>query len=116
RLRGNVRLCRSLLAFHYAHDVFLAHHQQLIALHPHGLPGVFAEQHAVADLDLDRHELAFLAELALAHRHDFALIGFLRRGIRDDDAGSGFLLLVETLDDYAVVQWTDFHCDSLNGV
>src|SRR2546422_11752578 len=64
---------------------------------------------AVSDLDVERHELAFVGPLSLADRRDLALVGLLGRGVRDDDAGRGLLLLVKTLDDYAIVQRTDFH-------
>src|SRR3989442_2459908 len=50
------RFAGGLCPFDDAHDVFLAHHEELIALHPHGLPGVLAEQHPVADLDKYRSE------------------------------------------------------------
>src|SRR5206468_5614122 len=80
-----------------------------IALHPDGLPRVFSEQHPVSDLDVERHELAFVGPLSLADRRDLALVGLLGRGVRDDDSGRGLLLLVKTLDDYPIVQRTDFH-------
>jgi len=78
-------------------------------------PGIFSEQHAVADFHVNWDQLAVIGELALADRHDLPLVGLLRRGVGDDDARGGLLLLVETLDDYAIVQWTDFHRDSFEG-
>src|SRR5207244_13557768 len=77
--------------------------EKLIALHPDGLPRIFSEQHPISDLDVERHELAFVGPLSLADRRDLALVGLLGRGVRDDDAGRGLLLLVKTLDDYAIV-------------
>src|SRR5437879_6566 len=47
--------------------------------------------------------LAFVGPLSLADRRDLALVGLLGRGVRDDDAGRGLLLLVKTLDDDAIV-------------
>src|SRR5256714_8523265 len=38
---------------HDGHDVFFAHHQQLVAVDLHGRAGVLAEEHLVADLDVD---------------------------------------------------------------
>src|ERR1051325_1452527 len=66
-----------LVAFDHAHDVFLAHHEELIALDLDGLARVLAEQHAVADLDVDRNQLAQIVFLALADGDDLALVGFL---------------------------------------
>src|SRR5205085_10462666 len=68
----------------------------------------FAEQHAVADLEVDRDQLAGLVAAARAHRGDFALRGLFLGGIRNDDAALGFLFGVDTLDHDAVVQGTEF--------
>src|SRR5258706_1865523 len=93
----------------YAHDVFLSHHEKFIAFHPHRLARVLAEQHSVADLDVNLDELAVIVFLALADSDDFDLVWLLRSRVWNDDAGGGFLLLVEALDDHAIMQWTDFH-------
>src|SRR5688500_9734643 len=45
--------CDADLDFDHAHDVFFAHHEQFFAFDFHGLAGVFAEKHAVADFDVD---------------------------------------------------------------
>src|SRR6266513_748040 len=99
------RLC----AFDDAHDVFLAHHEQLVTLDLDGLPGVLAEQHSVAGLDVERDQLARVILLALAHGDDLALVGLFGGGVRDDDSTCGPALLFDALDDHAVVQRTDFH-------
>jgi hypothetical protein len=49
--RKSGRSYRSGLSFDDGHDVFLAHHEQFFAVDLDGLPGVLAEQNAVADLD-----------------------------------------------------------------
>ena len=74
------RACGSV-AFDHAHDVFLAHDEEFIALHLHGLAGILAEQHLVAGLDVERDQLAVVVLLALADGDDFALVGFLGRGV-----------------------------------
>src|SRR5580698_153069 len=51
---------RGLLAFHDGHDVFLAHHNQFVAVHLHFGPAVLAEQNLVADFDVQRANLAVL--------------------------------------------------------
>src|SRR3989475_3571705 len=99
------RLC----AFDDAHDVFLAHHEKFVALDLDGLPGVFAEQHSVAGLDVERDQLARVILLALAHGDDLALIRLLGGGVRNDDSTCGPALLFDALDDHAVMQRTDFH-------
>src|SRR5687768_12580468 len=49
---------RGRLGLDHAHEVFLAHHEQFLTFHLHRLPGVLAEQHLVADLDVERNQLA----------------------------------------------------------
>src|SRR5438309_12084232 len=92
-----------LCAFDYAHDVFLAHHEELIALHLHGLAGVLAEQDPVADLDVNRDQLALVIFLALAHGDDLALVRFFGGGIGNHDATGRLALLFDALDDHAVM-------------
>src|SRR5665213_579431 len=91
------------------HDVFFAHHEQLIAVDLDGGARVFAEEHLVADLEVDRAHLAVVVLLAGTDGEHFALVGFLGGGVGDDDAGSGFALLFQALDDHAIVQRTQFH-------
>src|SRR5689334_25227165 len=59
-------------AFDYAHDVFLAHDEELFAFDLHRLAGILAEQDLVADLHVQRDELPLVVFLALAHRNHFA--------------------------------------------
>src|ERR1700730_18243533 len=66
--------------------------------------GPFAEQHAVADLDVDRDQLAGLVAAARAHCRDFALRGLFLGGVGNDDAAFGLLFGVDTLDHDAVMQ------------
>src|SRR5439155_9276695 len=99
-------------AFDDAHDVFLAHHEELIALDLHGLARILAEEDAVADLDVDRNHLALVVLLALAYGDDLALVGFLGGGVGNDDAPGGLALFLDALDDHAVMQRTDFHAVS----
>src|SRR5688500_18935028 len=97
------------MAFDDAHDVFLAHHEELIAFDLYGLAGILAEQHAVADLDVDRDQLAVVVLLALADGDDLALVGFLGGGVGDDDATGGLTLFLNALDDHAIMKRADFH-------
>ena len=69
-----------------AEDFFLAHNQKLLAVFLDLGDGVLAEQNAVASLDVQRKDLAFVVGLALANSNDFAFLGFLLGAIRDDDS------------------------------
>src|SRR6187455_1788647 len=94
------------LSVHDGHDVFLAHHEDLVAFDANRGARVLAEQDLVADFHVDRDDLAVLVLLAGTDGEDFALVGFLGGGVGDDDAGRRLTLLFEALDDHAVVQRT----------
>src|SRR5262245_10376537 len=99
----------------YAHDVALFHDQQLLAVDLDLGAGPFAEQDAVADLEIDWDQLAGLVAAAGADRDDLALARLLLGGVGDDDAAGGLLLGVNALDDDAVVKRTKLHGDLLTG-
>src|SRR5260221_5144808 len=96
-------------AVHDGHDVFFAHHHELVALDAHGGAGILAEEHLVADLEVDRDELAVLVLLAGSDGEHFALVGLLGGGVGNDDSRCGLTLFFESLDDHAVMQRTQFH-------
>src|SRR5207302_13413 len=58
-----------------AHDVVLLHNQQLLAIELDLGAGPLAEEHAVADLEIDRDQLAGFVAAAGADRRDLALRG-----------------------------------------
>src|SRR4029077_485433 len=68
-----------------------------------------AEQHAVTDLEIDRDQLAGFVAPARAHGDDFALRRFLLGSVGNDNAASGLLFGLDTLDHDAVVERTKFH-------
>src|SRR6516164_3408680 len=72
-------------------------------------PRPLAEQHPVADLDVDRDELAALVATTRADGNDLPFLGFFLRGIRNDDAATRLLFSFDPLDDDAIVKWTEFH-------
>src|SRR6202034_2168120 len=74
--------------------------------------GPFAEQHPVADLEIDRNELAAFVAAARTDADDLALGGLLLGGVRDDDAAGRLGLGVDTLDHDAVVKRSEFHLRS----
>src|SRR5207253_5251860 len=99
-------------ALGHAEDVLLAHDQMLFAVDLDLGAGVLAEQHGVAHHDVERGDLAVVADLSLAGGNDLALLGFFLGGVGDDDAPFGLLdLLLETLDDHPVLQRPDLHAD-----
>src|ERR1700709_1794224 len=70
----------------HAHDVALLHDQEFLAVELDLGARPFAEQHAVADLEIDRGQLAGFVPAARSDRRDFALRGLLLGGIGNDDA------------------------------
>ena len=72
-----------------AHDVALLHDQQLLAVKLDLGARPFAKQHAVANLEIDRNELAGFVAATGANGGDFALRGFFLGTVRNDDPASG---------------------------
>src|SRR3569833_4143113 len=93
----------------HAHDVALLHDQEILAGDLLFGAGPLAEQHAVADLDVDRDQLAALVAATGTHGGDFALRGLFFGRVRNDDAASGLLFGVDALDHDAVVKLTEVH-------
>src|SRR6185295_16974107 len=69
----------------------------------------FAEQDAVADLDVERNELAGLVAGAWANADDLAFLRLLLGGVRNNDAAGRLRLGFNPANDHAVVQRTEFH-------
>ena len=92
-----------------AHDVAFLHDQQLLAIELDLGARPFAEQHAVANLEVDRDQLAGFVAAAWTDRRDFALLGLLLGTVRNDDAASGFVFGIDAFDHDAVVERTEFH-------
>src|ERR1700730_14389017 len=92
-----------------AHDVALLHDQQFLTIELDLGARPLAEQHAVADLEIDRNQLAGFVAAARTNGGDFALRGLFLGAVRDNDAAGGLLLGVYTLDHNAVVERTEFH-------
>src|ERR1700737_693163 len=91
-----------------AHDVALLHDQEVLAVELDLGARPFAEQHAVADLEVNRDQLATFVTAARADRGDFALRGLFLGGVRNDDAAPGLCFGVDTLDHDTVMQRTKF--------
>src|SRR5271169_2336955 len=97
-----------------SHDVGLFEDQEILAVDLDFGAGPLAEQHAVADLDVRRNELAARVPCTGTHRHDLALHGLFLGRVRDDDAACGLGLLLDRLEHDTVVQWLEFHCFTLD--
>src|SRR6516165_7038844 len=92
-----------------AHDVAFLHDQQFLTVEFDLGARPFAKQHAVADLEIDRDQLAAFVAAARTNGDDFALRGFFLGSVWNDNPASGLLFCVDTLDHDAVVERTEFH-------
>src|ERR1700724_2889021 len=90
----------------HAHDVALLHDQEFLAIELDLGARPFAEQHAIADLEVDRDQLAGFVAAARADRRDFALRGVFLGAVGNDDATLGLFFGVDALDHDSVMQWT----------
>src|SRR6476469_1644458 len=93
----------------HAHDVALLHDQEIFTVDLDLGARPLAEQDAVADLEVDRDQLAGFVAATWADGGDFALRGLFLGTVRNDDAASSLLFGVDTLDHDAVVKRTEFH-------
>src|SRR4051812_33299691 len=97
--------------FENAHDVAFLHDQEIDAVDLDLGARPLAEQHALADLQVDRNQFAGLVAAARSDSHDLALRGLLLGGVGDDDAAGGLFLGIDALDDDTVVKRAEFHGD-----
>src|SRR5437660_9168481 len=98
-------------------DVFLLHDEVLFAAQPDLVAGIPAEEDSVAFLHRERELLAIVGHLAGAHGDDRALLRLFLGGVGDDEAAVLLILLVEALDEHAVMERTQrrLHCVSHRG-
>src|SRR6202158_5756904 len=92
----------------HAHDVALLHDQQFLAVELDLGARPLAEQHAVADLEVDRDQLAGFVAAARTDCGDFALRGLFLGAVGNNDAALGLLFGVDTLDHDTVMQRAEF--------
>ena len=102
--RRSGRLLLGLSLDQHPHNVALLHYEILDTIDFDLGARPFAEQDAVADLDVDRDELAALVAAAGANGGNLPLLRSLLGGVRNDYATSGLCLGVDSLDDDAVVK------------
>src|SRR5271157_2986053 len=104
---GGLLLGRRFLK--HAHDVAFFHDQVIDVVELDLGARPFAEQHAIALLQVDRNELAGFVAATRADGDDLALRRLLLGGVGDDDATGGLRLGINTLDNDAVVKRAKFH-------
>jgi len=88
---------------HREHFVF-AHDEVILAVDPHFLSRVLAEQDRVAFLHIEGNALAVLVGLASAYADDLPLLRLLFRRVRDDDAADFLIFSLDALHEDAVVE------------
>src|SRR5581483_9720525 len=98
-----------LLAFDHGHNVFLSHHNELLAVDFDFGAAVFAKEDLVADLDVELTDFAVFENLAFANRHDLSLDRLFSRGIGNQNAARRGALLLQTFHDHAVMKRTYLH-------
>src|SRR5688572_27558138 len=92
------------------HDVGFLHDEELFAVELHLGAGPFAEQDAVALLDVERDDLAALVAGAGTDGDHLAFLRLLLGGVGNDDAALGPLFGLDTANDHTVVKRAKFHC------
>src|ERR1700751_762258 len=110
------RLSASVGLGKHAHDVALLHNQIVDAIDLDLGTGPFAEEHAIAGLQVEGNELSSLVAPAWADGNDLALLGLFLRSVRNYDPAGGFFLGLDTLEDDAIVEWTELHRILLNAL
>jgi hypothetical protein len=90
-------------------DVAFLHDQQVLAVDLDLGAGPFAEQDAVAGLDVERRDGAVLALGATADGDDFAFLRLFLGGVGDDDPAGRLLFGLYAPDQHAIVQRTKLH-------
>src|SRR2546422_814175 len=109
RISLAILVCLLELLLDDAEDVFLAHHQVLVAVDLDLGSRVLREQHAITRLDVQGPDLAVLEDLSVADCDDLTLDWLFLGRIGDDDPALRLLLFLHALDDHAVLQGTNFH-------
>jgi hypothetical protein len=68
-----------------------------------------AEYDAISNVYVEWNDRAILQTPAIACGDDLALLWFFFSCVRDDDSTRGYFLLLDSLDEHAVVKWSDRH-------
>src|SRR5882672_8701424 len=95
--------CGDGIALDDAHDVRFLHDDELFPVDFDFGPRPFAEQHAVADLDVQRVNLAVLRTGARPDRDDLALGRLFLCRVGNEDPAGGLLILLDAADQDAIL-------------
>src|SRR5882762_6745547 len=109
-------MCRVPPLLENGEDVFLAQDEVLFFVDLDLGAGVLAEQDLVPGLHVEGDLLAFIGDLPVAHGDHLGLLRLLLGRVRDDDPAPFDLLLLEPLDEDAVMQRTNLHGVSASSV
>src|SRR6267378_751913 len=109
QLLSALPLCCFGCAAELGENFFLAEDQQFFAVDFDFAAAVLAEQHTVANVNVEGHTLALLS-LAGTDGDHFALLRLFLRGVGDDDAALDGFLLFDALHDHTVVQRCQIDC------
>jgi len=92
-----------------AQNIAFLHDQQVFAVELDLGAGPFAEQDAIARLDVERGDLAVIALGAAADGDNLTLLGLFLGGIRNDDAAGRLFLGLDAANQHAIVQRSETH-------
>src|SRR5260370_4301438 len=112
RLKGSTSSGGLLLCFglgQYPHDVALFRDEVLDAIDLDLGARPLAEQHPVADLDVDRNELSALVAPTRSDGDDPALLRLFLCRVGDNNAAGGFLLSIDTGEHDTIVKRAELH-------
>ena len=99
-----------------AEHVGFLHDQAVLAIEDDLGARPFAEQDAIADLDVERDQLAGLVAGSRTDGQHLAFLRLLLGGVGDDDASLGRLLRLDAAHDQAVVKRIDAEEKSKGGI
>src|SRR6516225_9435678 len=100
---------RMLGGFQYAQHLVLAQDQVFLIVDLDFGAGIFAEEDALARLDVQRDHFTLVGLLAVADSHHFTLLRFLLGCVGNDDSSLHSFLLFNTLDQDAVMKRSKSH-------
>src|SRR5215207_3681955 len=95
--------------FDHAHDVALFHDQIFDPVDLDLRARPFAEQHAVADIEVDRDDFPGFVAATWTNGDHLSLGRLLFGGIRNDNSTCGLILGVDARNHDAVVKWPKLH-------
>ena len=81
-----------------AEDIVLAHNQVFFAVQSDLRAGIFSEQNAIVDFDIQWSDFTIVIDFPFADRNHFAFLWFFLSGIGNDDPSLAFVLFGDAFD------------------